>query len=162
MVSDIKRDELFEQLFESFRERFVDPDDIVLTDSEASCDNEPLSSLLDQEWLTPEERLARQSNVDGGVNSEGAPDHTVDGASEGATDGVSDGLADGTLEGAPAGDSEGASDGVPVSGPRRSTRLKDQANGKWKSALLCGILSHTSYALSAVRSWGQPPPSIAN
>ena len=104
MVSDIKRDELFEQLFESSRERFVDPDDIVLTDSEASCDNEPLSSLLDPEWLTPEERLARQSDVDGDVNSEGAPDHAVDGDSEGASDGVLDGLADGASEGVLAGD----------------------------------------------------------
>ena len=164
MASDIKKDELFEKLYETSRECFVDPDDIALSDSEASSENEPLSNLLDPEWLTPEERLARQTDrsVDEDSERAGPLEGVCDGPVDGDSEGVPAGASEGVSDGVPAGDSEGASDGASVSGPRRSNRLKDRANGKWKSALLCGILSNTSYALSAVRSWGQPPPSIAN
>ena len=147
---------------------------------------------MDSEWFTPDERLARQDLAspegavapEGATVPEGAPSHQM---SDGA--GLNPVGAELDLSGAvptsgavpnPDGavldsdgavlDSEGAAldpDGAeqtpaqpdPTVGPRRSSRLQA---AKLKSGLLCGFLAHTSYALSTVRHWGQPPPAITN
>eukprot|EP00956_Cyclotella_meneghiniana_P016313 scaffold25755_cov49-Cyclotella_meneghiniana.AAC.1 len=59
-TDEVERNEIFAQLFTSSRERFVDVEDSGASDDNEPCEHEPLSDLLDSEWLTPNERLARQ------------------------------------------------------------------------------------------------------
>eukprot|EP00956_Cyclotella_meneghiniana_P017490 scaffold28544_cov39-Cyclotella_meneghiniana.AAC.1 len=88
-TDEVERNEIFAQLFTSSREQFVDVDDSGASDDNEPCEHEPLSDLLDSEWLTPDERLARQDLAspegavapEGATEPEGAPTHqNLDGA----------------------------------------------------------------------------------
>eukprot|EP00956_Cyclotella_meneghiniana_P011182 scaffold15697_cov40-Cyclotella_meneghiniana.AAC.10 len=138
-----------------------------LSDETEPCEHEPLSDLLDSEWLTPDERLARQDLAspegavapEGATVPEGAPtQQNLDGAGLDSVGAELNSNPDGAVLD-PDGAKQNSAQPDPTVGPRRSSRLQA---AKLKSGLLCGFLAHTSYALSAVRHWGQPPLAITN
>eukprot|EP00956_Cyclotella_meneghiniana_P008409 scaffold11297_cov41-Cyclotella_meneghiniana.AAC.1 len=156
-TDEVERNEIFAQLFTSSRERFVDVEDLGI-----SNEIEPTERLARQDLASSEGAVAPE----GATVPEGAPSHQIisDGAGlnpvgaeldlSGAvpTSGAvpnSDGAvldSDGVVL-----DSDGAEldpDGAkqtpvqpdPTVGPRRSSRLQA---AKLKSGLLCGFLTHT-------------------
>eukprot|EP00956_Cyclotella_meneghiniana_P010938 scaffold15299_cov23-Cyclotella_meneghiniana.AAC.9 len=149
-TDEMERNEIFAQLFTSSWERFVDVEDLGASDETEPCEHEPLSDL----YLASSEGAVAP---EGATVPEGAPtQQNLDGAGLDSVGAVLD--SDGAVL-----DSDGAvldsAQPDPTVGPRRASRLQA---AKLKSGLLCGFLAHTSYALSAVRHWGQPPPAITN
>lgn len=185
LTTEIKQNEIFQKLYSSSRECFVDAEDLALSDAEKNCKHEPLSSLLDQQWLTPEQRVARQEDSQSSVPtvpsvSEGVgPVEEPEGVrrvawQDGAVAPDDGAVAPDDWAVAPDDRAVAPDGGMPAGIPtRKSARAtgtwkngpvknRSATGSKWKTGLLCGILSHTSHALSAVRQWGQPPPSITN
>lgn len=170
LTTETETNELFECLFWTSREKFVDDMDV-----------EAFKPELCDEWLTAKELAARKRGEahydvpgDGEGDQEAVPARDPTGAPEGDRAGVTEGA---VSEGAVTGETEGAQpsetarrvrfenetrlvEPSPPTPPRRSQRVASKVSG-WKTGLLASI-GMAKVVSSGVDGWTAPPAMVAN
>lgn len=130
LTTEIQRDEIFEKLFRTSREKFIDDEDLQAEDFDPNL----ASELLGDEWLSPEELALRTSRrkPEGDLHASAQRPPPADPEGDEPADGVSEEVVGGDSEGAIGQDSEGDTDGVSeeTEGPSRRPRRAKQST--WK------------------------------